>query len=294
MTNELSISTLFSMFFKGFRPLATPIIQLPILVGTIYSLPVATYHSYLVLCIVGLVNQFYICISNDYYDYQADKINPNRTFYSGGSGVLVKYPFLQKKFRLATIGSALLLTSSGAFIAIHNQSILLGFCFLFIIIMPILYHHPSFRWSYHCLGELLQAAGTGIVLPLTAILYFNQKNNISTYLLIGHLISYFATALSTTLQDERGDRLVQKKTLVVAFGKKFTHRLLEFTIVLAIILIGKHQSTYLMAYSLVCVFLCEYTIHREGASVQKIRDIVTGMSGPITSISIICQHPYSF
>jgi 1,4-dihydroxy-2-naphthoate octaprenyltransferase len=124
--------------------------------GTLFAL-ILGYEFNLIIFLAGFIIIFSIYASasyiNDYYDYDADKYN--RQFgFSGGSGVLQKYPQLRRTTRwmgIGFIGFALLATailSITTFIPLWSIGyIAIGAFFSYF------YSAPPFRLSYRGFGE---------------------------------------------------------------------------------------------------------------------------------------------
>ena len=163
-----------------------------------------------------------VSYSNDYFDSDSDKHN-KPTFFTGGSGILVEHPELKpfaKKFALFLI----------------FLSILLGAVFLFMFSFPIIffifvvfgntlgwfYAAPPVKLSYRRMGELATVVTAGILLP--GMGYFVMKGVIDLfYLLFGIPLMLYGMAfiVGVEIPDMEGDRVGNKKTMVVRKGRKF-------------------------------------------------------------------------
>lgn len=124
--------------------------------GTLFAL-ILGYEFNPIIFLAGFIIIFSIYASasyiNDYYDYDADKYN--RQFgFSGGSGVLQKYPQLRRTTRwmgIGFIGFALLAT---AILSIITFIPLLSIGYIAIgAFFSYFYSAPPFRLSYRGFGE---------------------------------------------------------------------------------------------------------------------------------------------
>jgi len=171
------------------------------------------------LLIYGTCQQLYTVFANDLADEAHDRLNPTPTWISGGSRVLVEGQLTPLALRRAAQGMAVLaLLGAGTLAWISSAWELLPLALVGLLLLWA-YSFPPLRLSYRGGGELLQAAGLGIVLPLIG--YAAGGGNTSTFpwLIWGTLLPLqVALALATTLPDEMGDRLGHKLTMAVRLG----------------------------------------------------------------------------
>lgn len=163
-----------------------------------------------------------VSYSNDYFDSDSDKHN-KPTFFTGGSGILVDHPELKpfaKKFALFLIVLSIML--GAVFLFIFSFPIIF---FIFVIFGNILgwfYAAPPIRLSYRRMGELATVVTAGILLP--GMGYFVMKGVIDPFfMLFGVPLMLYGMAfiLGVEIPDMEGDRLGNKKTMIVRKGRKF-------------------------------------------------------------------------
>ncbi len=204
------------------RPLAQANIAIPVLWGhAVASLAGALDPMRLLHAIVwGIECHLVIVFTNDYMDRHSDV--PERTFLSGGSGVVV-----EDKIRPAALKRAAIVV----FVAWGVHSVGLG---LLAGIVPAaawaaaglligLYDLPPARLSHRGGGEWIQAAGVGIVLPLCS--FALQRGRLDSFpwvLLFGTFMLGWASHLATALPDVVVDRLAGKQTVAVRLDERNT------------------------------------------------------------------------
>lgn len=174
---------------------------------------------FLLSLLYSLCLQLFIVYANDLADYETDKLNQTATPFSGGSRVLVRNLLSVRELKL------------GAFLCL-NITVLLGFFFAYTkqdfsvlalsLIGPLLlwmYSYPPFKLSYRGGGELLQALGLALVLPLLGFM-IQGGIQIQTcfFLALALFPSHLACATSTAIPDAASDHLSNKKTFVVSLG----------------------------------------------------------------------------
>lgn len=171
------------------------------------------------LLFYGTCQQLYIVFANDCADEMHDRLNPNPTWLSGGSRVLVEGHLPSSALRRAAIAMAFLaLLGAGALAWLSGAWILVSLALLGVALLWA-YSFQPWRLSYRGGGELLQVAGLGVILPLMG--YAAATGGVAGFpaWLWGSLLPLQgALALATTLPDETGDRVGKKRTLAVLWG----------------------------------------------------------------------------
>lgn len=167
----------------------------------------------------GISMHLFIVYSNDYADYETDKINQSYTPFTGGSRVLVEGVLSERALYKA---SYMMLGATLAFSVIISI-VLTSFIPLILAVTGILLMHAySFKpikLSYRGFGETLQMLGVGVVLPLMGYYaQFGSLQSLPVFIILLLLPAQFAMAISTSLPDEPSDRLSQKNTTVVHLG----------------------------------------------------------------------------
>jgi len=190
--------------------------------------------------LIFLFAQLSLNISNDYFDFESDK-NSERTYLSGGSGVLVVHPELKPiarnlaiLFLVASIGSAFL------FMLIYSYEL----SFLIFVSLGALlgwfYSAPPLRLSYRGLGEVSTAIAIGLLMP-----------GMGYYVVAGHIDSWFILLsfplslygfffiFTVELPDVDSDRISKRLNLAVIKGIPVTLKMcLVVTLLGCIILLS--------------------------------------------------------
>jgi 1,4-dihydroxy-2-naphthoate polyprenyltransferase len=157
--------------------------------------------------------------ANEYFDYEADRANPNRTGWTGGSGVLVQ-GLVPREGSLAA-GLLLLFACLGLLVVMPDLwSRAIG---LALLALAWFYVAPPLRLNYRGAGEVTVAIALVGLGPLLA--YRLQGGaQIGTLLLIVTpiLLIQFARMLVMNLADRPGDLAVGKRTLAARLGPRRT------------------------------------------------------------------------
>lgn len=210
-------------WIKAARPASQLYIFLPLLLGegiAVYTLDIELNITHFVLLhLFGLFIQLYIVFSNDYADYESDKLNKNYTPYSGGSRVLVDGELNRTSLLNASIVCALMSFLFATALALSSSLLLSPLFAVAGLGLMYAYSFPPLRLSYHGAGELLQSLGVAVVLPLFA--YYSQSAELMSFpfqLLLPYFILEYSCAISTSLPDIDSDGLSGKRTLAVRAG----------------------------------------------------------------------------
>ena len=167
---------------------------------------------------LGVFLQWYIVLANDFADYDSDLANKFPTRFSGGSRVLPEQKIKPDKIRAFSTYSAALALMTAVIISILVKSWGPTLLTATGITLLLVYSFEPFRLSYRGGGEVLQMIGLAIVLP---IIGFQSQGGLQ--IPWGELLvlspSQLGCAIATDFGDEPSDRLTEKKTIVVMFGK---------------------------------------------------------------------------
>jgi 1,4-dihydroxy-2-naphthoate octaprenyltransferase len=182
-----------------------------------------------VLCAIafgfGIVDHLFIVFTNDYADREGDAKNANPTFFSGGSRVIPEGLLAPEQLRRAAIGAGVLLLAASAAAGFAVGRPLLPAFALSAIAILVAYSLPPLRLSYRGYGELAQALGVGLVLPLMSL--YTQTGDLEhvPYDAFGPLVLLgFASNILTALPDVDADRAVGKATWPVRRGEAKARR----------------------------------------------------------------------
>lgn len=209
-------------WLKASRLASQSYLALPLLLGQAMAHAATGQFDPVVLVLVqlfGLFDQLYIVYANDYADRETDALNETPTIFSGGSRVLPEGLISPAALRAASILAAL---------AALGVSAALGVFFgrwwplpLAAAALALLwaYSYPPLKLSYRGGGELLQAVGVGVVLPLYGHTAQGAALEAFSWPVLWILLpAQLACALATTLPDVPSDRASDKRTAAVIFG----------------------------------------------------------------------------
>lgn len=170
--------------------------------------------------------------SNDYFDLESDKYGKPSQF-AGGSGILVQNPELKIYAKLIGIG-AMITSISLAMIFTFIYSFPYSFI-LFVIFGNLLgwfYAAPPIRMSYNGASEIATIL-TGFMMP--GMGYFSIMGTINLPFIIFSIplmIYQFLFINAVQIPDLEGDKLGNKRTLIVRKGRKFGFKLIAVSAVL--------------------------------------------------------------
>ncbi|MDH7556671.1 MAG: prenyltransferase [Candidatus Methanosuratincola sp.] len=162
-----------------------------------------------------------VSFSNDYHDRESDRI-AGRTFFSGGSGVLLEHRDLEKA--ALRIAQALLLSS---FVAALLFTITYGFSYAFLAFalaggfLGWFYSAPPLKLSYRGLGEVATALAAGLIMPGTG--YFVVSGQLDTWFAVLSIPLIFYGLyfiLTVEIPDFEADRAAKKMNVVTRIGVK--------------------------------------------------------------------------
>ncbi len=102
-----------------------------------------------------------------------------------------------------------------------------------------LYTFPPIKLNYRGGGEILEALGVGLYLPLIAGYIYSGSSHLPSYLSITPLLPLaFASALSSGLKHQPADKETGKKTFAVLFGLMSTKRGIVYCTLTALLMVG--------------------------------------------------------
>jgi 1,4-dihydroxy-2-naphthoate octaprenyltransferase len=156
---------------------------------------------------------------NDYFDLDADSVNPAPTRWTGGSRVLVE-GHLRPIVGLAT---AFVLLFAALALAMGMPDAGARWIAFVTLALAWFYTAPPARLNYLGLGEITVATVLNVLVPLLA--YSLQSRRVSaSAALLGAVLPIFvlqaARMLVMNLSDYEGDKLIGKRTLAVALGQR--------------------------------------------------------------------------
>ena len=168
-----------------------------------------------------------VSFSNDYFDRYND-INSEKTKFTGGSKVLVENPSLAG---VAIKLAVLLLVGSAIGIVIFALFYGYSFWFVFYGIMGGLigyfYSAPPLKFSYRGFGEIVSIFSIGFLIPGMGMLVASGSLDQSLALFVFPLSCYgLFFILTVEMPDLESDRIGQKNTMIVKWGRKTGHILM--------------------------------------------------------------------
>jgi 1,4-dihydroxy-2-naphthoate polyprenyltransferase len=162
-----------------------------------------------------------VSFSNDYFDRFSDKTS-DKTFFSGGSKVLVENPHLAC---LALRIAVLLLFFSAIGVVIF--AVVYGYSYWFLIFGLLggltgwFYTAPPLKFSYRGLGELVTMLAVGFLMPGMGYLVASGTLSASFLILVLPVSCYGLFFIITVeLPDLESDKVANKTNLVVKWGRK--------------------------------------------------------------------------
>jgi 4-hydroxybenzoate polyprenyltransferase len=162
---------------------------------------------------------------NEYYDYESDRINANRSVFTGGSGMLVHRHISTKELKLgiAATLSLILIVGTILLLSVKRNTLFFTALLLFLgLILGLGYTVPPIKFCYRGMGEIT----VGITFSFYVILggfgfQSGRWNDPFPWLLSVPL--FFATLAPITLSgipDYQADKRVLKKTFALIFGPR--------------------------------------------------------------------------
>lgn len=189
--------------------------------ASFYLLQSGTVHvgAFLHGLLFGWIGHLMTHYANEYFDFEADSANPNRTGWTGGSGVLVQGLVSRESSLVA--GLLLLFISLGLLVAMPDvTSRLIG---LALLALAWFYAAPPLRFNYRGLGELTVAVALIGLGPLLAYLLQGGSSLGLMMLFVAPVfLVQFARMMVMNLADRRGDLAVGKLTLAARLGSRRT------------------------------------------------------------------------
>lgn len=227
----------FKAWVQASRPASNVNIIFPLVLGTILGANHSGYLNIPILIMIlfyGWFDQMFIVFWNDFADAEADQINKDFTFYSGGSRVIPQKKLRKETLFMAGAINAALVLSSGiilTFIFKLNWILPLFFFGLFLLWA---YSFSPLRLNYRGGGEILQTIGCSVLLPLIG--FYSQTNVLFSFefiYLIPFALLHFANAVAATIPDAKADRIAGKNTISAIFGETIGVKICGLCLILA-------------------------------------------------------------
>jgi len=160
-----------------------------------------------------------VSFSNDYFDIAADAFG-SPSIFSGGSGILVRYPDLAQTAKRIAITLVVISIVFASFLNLwFSFSVLFSILIALGNILGWLYAAPPLRLSYRGFGELITAMIAGL-LSITGYIAINDYMNLAGGIILPAVFLYgLAFILVVEIPDFEADYLGNKKTWVVRFRR---------------------------------------------------------------------------
>jgi 1,4-dihydroxy-2-naphthoate octaprenyltransferase len=205
-------------WIQAARPLAHVNILVPLLLGHAAAWHVAEriHWGWFVAAIAwGIFDHLFVIFANDFADRDAD--SGDRTWLSGGSGVIPEGKLTPREVERAAQASAFLLLSYSCVLAIFGRAWTPLYALAALLLMW-LYSFRPVRASYRGGGELLQGLGVGVGLPSLA--YYLQTKSILApgWVIWPAAVLGTCSNVLTALPDVDADTKAQKRTWPVRHG----------------------------------------------------------------------------
>ena len=214
----------------------------------------------------------FILLLNDWADQQVDDIK-RRMFPDGCSPKTIPDGILGARVLLiAGVSAGGLLLVGSFFIAAWIERPALGWLALAQLLLFSLYSLPPIRLNYRGGGEVLEAIGIGLLLPITqAYIQSGELWPGSPLLLLIALPLAQASALASGLADERSDVEGGKTTFTTVFGNEAVRSAIAWcwslAVLMALWMAVVHERTvlYLMPATALIYFGVRMQIESSGA-----------------------------
>jgi len=165
--------------------------------------------------------QLSVQYSNDYFDYDADKLT-SPTIFSGGSKVLQENENLKafsKWISIFLIIASIIL--SVLFVLLFKVSIMIIIIAIFVNFLGWFYSAPPLKFSYRGLGEIIIILIVAVILPIAGFITIKDVLEKEIIIILVPLLSYTAMlAIAVEIPDYRADKVVGKKNLISVYGRK--------------------------------------------------------------------------
>ncbi len=220
--NKSGLRARFLPWIQAARPIAHPMIFVPLLIGQALSFNskgTLSLTFFLYALLFGVLFQVYLLYLNDYADEAVDRTN-HRYFLSGGSRVLPDGKLERKDLLLGAQVALVCLIGLAVWLAtqLDRPWHLLGTAVAIALCWG--YNSRPLRLSYRGHGEILQGLGCGVLLPLIG--FYLQRGSLQGFpwlALLPLYLVFHAGNIVTALPDYPSDKAGDKKTLPVRRGE---------------------------------------------------------------------------
>jgi 1,4-dihydroxy-2-naphthoate octaprenyltransferase len=208
----------------------------------------------LTVYIIGYISLFLIefatVISNEYFDFETDKINKNYSQFTGGSRMIVEGKISFKQIKIAITIILILIFVLSIFLSfmtnIYSVIILLIGLFL-----GLAYTVPPLKLSYRGFGEIDVGITHSFYIILAGFLFQCPRiyTSFPWVISIPLFFAVFGAIILAGFPDFIADKKVGKKTLTVILGQKRATLVSILSISLSIISSGIIAYSRIMGYA---------------------------------------------
>lgn len=211
-------------WIQASRPLAQANIALPLVFGQGLAIDAGAKFSWSVLALVhlfGVFDQLFIVYSNDVADMEADRSNTTYNAYSGGSRVLVEGKLTRRQLAMGAVVAALSMAGVAMVFALSLERPVMPLLWAFALFLMWAYSFRPLRLSYRGQGEILQAVGIGLGLPVFGFYaHSGSMAEVPWLALMPAVLLGYAGNLTTALPDYPSDLAERKRTFAVLYGER--------------------------------------------------------------------------
>ena len=164
-----------------------------------------------------------VVFTNDFHDYESDRINKNYSPFTGGSRVLVDDDLSKADLKKGTRRALLLASIFGLIIlGIHQANWIILAVMISLTIISLGYTLPPLRLSYRTLGEIDVGLTHSIGVMLCGFLFQGGPfdHPFPWMISIPLFLSIVPAIILAGIPDYAADLYHNKKTIAVRFGKK--------------------------------------------------------------------------
>jgi 1,4-dihydroxy-2-naphthoate octaprenyltransferase len=198
-----------------------------------------------------------VSYSNDFFDAEEDRIS-KPTFFSGGSGILVKHPELaQTAKRIALTLIALSFLGAIGFVYYYKFSPLLLIYVLAGILCGWYYSSPPLRFSHRLYGNMIFALTICILVPGFGNYIASGTITPDMWAFAVPLLFYgYAFTIGVQIPDIEADRINKKRNYASQFGEKVSYQTITALCFLAMaaIYIMPHVFSSILNYRIILFF----------------------------------------
>ena len=163
-------------------------------------------------------------LSNDYFDYESDRVNEYFSPFTGGSRVLVERRISPRNMKIAIIVFIVLSIAALSFVftrsAGSTTEIAVASSTLFVLALG--YTIPPLKLVYRGLGEITVCLTHSFAVILAGYIFqgASVSDNYPWLLGIPLFLAIFPSIIMAGIPDQEADSTAGKKTLAVRFGKR--------------------------------------------------------------------------